>query len=210
MMRDILQSICKPEFDPRQKINRPVFRTGILKIDDLKPEMVLDAQVVNVVDFGVFVDIGLGAEAAWFMSVSSANHFIRDPHRFFAVGDVLKVWVTEVDSQQRRVKLTAIRPGTPKPQRRSRGENRSKPVAKAGGRPRETQVARSEGYKRAGKGRATRTRPEHTRRRPSKPVKPISEEMLKGEKPMRSFSDLAQFFSKKPDLDQGESNQKDN
>jgi uncharacterized protein len=70
-------------------------------------------------------------------------------------------------------------------------------------------VPRREGYKRTGKATATRTRPEHERRRPSKPVKPISEEMLKGEKPMRSFSDLAQFFSKKPDLDKGESNQKD-
>ncbi len=82
MMRDILQSICKPEFDPRQKINRPVFRTGILKIDDLKPEMVLDAQVVNVVDFGVFVDIGLGTSCLVHVSQLSKSLHSR-PSPFF-------------------------------------------------------------------------------------------------------------------------------
>ena len=179
LVRDIVQSLCKPEYDPRNNINRPVFRSGIIKLDDLKKDMCLDAQVVNVVDFGVFVDIGLGASCLVHVS-QLANHFIRDPYRFYAVGDSLRVWVTDVDSAQRRVKLTAVQPQSLRPKRKERKSE--KPYQKS----KFKKPARSE-QKRFSK----------PRRKP-KPVKPITTDMLKGDEPMRSFSDLAQFFDKKP------------
>ena len=196
MLRDLVQSICKPDFDPRHKVSRPIFRTGILKIDDVKPEMMLDAQVVNVVDFGVFVDIGLGASCLVHVS-QLANHYIHDPHKFYAVGDVMKVWVTEVDTPQRRIKLTAIRPGTPKPQRPKRSEGHKPRRGKPEGAGKSSYSGKGRGKPHSrNKDRYSR---QNTRRRPAKPVKPISEDMLAGEKPMRSFSDLAQFYDKKTD-----------
>jgi uncharacterized protein len=199
LIRDILYTLCKPEFDPRNNINRPIFRTSMLKFDDVKPQMCLEAQVVNVVDFGVFVDIGLGTSCLVHVS-QLANHFIRDPHRYFGVGDVMKVWVTDVDSGQRRIKLTAIRPAIPKPaaplaeqdrQREPRAHSRqprgaqSKWQGRKGGKPEKFAV------------RQSRTRFEKTSR-PAKPVKPITQGMLSGVEPMRSFSDLAQFFNRRP------------
>ena len=181
LMKDILHSLCRPEYDPRNKINRPVFRSGIIKIDDLKPEMALDAQVVNVVDFGVFVDIGLGTSCLVHVSQLS-NHFIQDPHRFYAVGDSLKVWVTEVELEKRRVKLTAVAP------KFTRGKSDSKPRARRGKfqKTNNRQPNRSGGKK-------------FNKPRKPKPVKPITDDMLKGSAPMRSFSDLAQFFDKNAD-----------
>ena len=187
-MKDIVHSLCRPEYDPRNNINRPVFRSGIITLDDLKPEMRLDAQVVNVVDFGVFVDIGLGTSCLVHVSQLS-NHFIRDPHRFYAVGDSLRVWVTEVETEKRRVKLTAVQP---KSQQNQRKPSKSKRP------PRKSKFQKSHG------------RPNHrgekkytkAKRKP-KPVKPITDDMLTGAEPMRSFSDLAQFYKKTPE-DQGD------
>ncbi len=198
MVKDILMALKRPKWDPRDKIPKPIFRRGIIKADDLKPEMQLDAQVVNVVDFGVFVDIGLGESSLVHVSQLS-SHFIRDPHRLYAVGDVLKVWVSEVDSERRRVKLTAIRPGAKKPQgRRKPAETerpRGKPSSKFGnkysGRPKGKRGAHSSFDK-------STTRRDQARTSKPKPVKPITEGMLKGKEPMRSFSDLAQFVSGKP------------
>ena len=151
--------------------------------------------MVNVVDFGVFVDIGLGTSCLVHVS-QLANHYIRDPHKFYAVGDVLKVWVTEIDTSQRRIKLTAIRPGTPKPQRRKKSES-YKP--RQGGGKRGGAPAGKGSGGRPAHARKDRFKRSNVRRRPPKPVKPISEDMLAGEKPMRSFSDLAQFYDKKTD-----------
>ncbi len=181
LIQDIVLSICRPEYDPRSNFNRPVFRSGIIKIDDLAKEMQLDAQVVNVVDFGVFVDIGLGTSCLVHVS-QLANHFIRDPHRFYAVGDSLRVWVTEVETEQRRVKLTALPPKSaraPKASTRKSGKPVTGSKFKRGQKPKG-------GYK---------------QRRPAKPkpVKPITDDMLTGAEPMRSFSDLAQFFNKQTD-----------
>ncbi|MCH2183083.1 MAG: helix-hairpin-helix domain-containing protein [Mariniblastus sp.] len=194
LVKDILQVLCRPGYDPRNKINRPVFRKGILTFDELKPELQLDAQVVNVVDFGVFVDIGLGTSCLVHVS-QLANRYIQDPHEDFAVGDVLQVWVTEVDTSQRRVKLTAIRPGSKRKPSGKRGPNRGPTGSQGqgGGRPRPKQRRERQA------GGKTRFRKSHekTRRRPPKPVKPITDEMLRGNAPMRSFSDLSQFYDKK-------------
>ncbi|MDA7887732.1 S1 RNA-binding domain-containing protein, partial [bacterium] len=218
LVRDILLALKRPQWDPRDKVNKPIFRRGIIKVDDLKSEMQLDAQVVNVVDFGVFVDIGLGESSLVHVSQLS-NHFIKDPHRFFSVGDVLKVWVSEIDSERRRVKLTAIRPGSKKPTgRRGRGVKpaESRGESKSGATDRQS-GASAAGSRKPGKygnkyggdkGRST-NRPGYAKgtfnkksfAKKAKPkvVKPITDKMLKGDEPMRSFSDLAQFVNKKPE-----------
>ena len=189
LLQDIVHSICRPEYDPRNNINRPVFRSGIIKLEDLTNEMELEAQVVNVVDFGVFVDIGLGTSCLVHVS-QLANHFIRDPHRFYAVGDSLKVWVTEVDSERRRVKLTAVQPKSLRPPKR-------KPERKS-----ERSFSKSK-FKRTGKQHGANKFQQKRKSKP-KPVKPITDDMLTGSEPMRSFSDLAQFFDKKPEDKNGE------
>ena len=191
LLKDIVHSICRPEYDPRTNINRPIFRTGIIKLDDLSKDMCLDAQVVNVVDFGVFVDIGLGTSCLVHVS-QLANHFIRDPHRFFAVGDTLRVWVTEIDMEKRRVKLTAVQPNSLRPKRR---DAKPKSFRKPSG-PRKGGNRQGHGQ---GHGKHSETRRKFTKARKPKPVKPITEEMRAGAEPMRSFSDLAQFYDKKPE-----------
>ena len=108
-IRDLLRALKNPLHDPREKLPAPVFRSGILKIEDLKPGQQLRGQVVNVVDFGIFVNIGIGDSCLVHISRLS-NRFIRDPHWHFAVGDVLDVWVQEVDSGKNRVTLTAVQP----------------------------------------------------------------------------------------------------
>ncbi len=217
LVRDILLALKRPQWDPRDKVNKPIFRRGIIKVDDLKSEMQLDAQVVNVVDFGVFVDIGLGESSLVHVSQLS-NHFIKDPHRFFSVGDVLKVWVSEIDADRRRVKLTAIRPGSKRPSgRRGRGGKPSESRGDSQGGATDRQAGTSSAGTRkpgkygnkygGGKGRSA-NRPGYskgafnkksfTKKAKPKVVKPITDKMLKGDEPMRSFSDLAQFVNKKP------------
>ncbi len=125
LLRDILNSFQRPGLDPRESFPAPVFRRGIMKLEDLQPGMELQASVLNVVDFGVFVDIGLSDSGLIHIS-RLADRYIRDPHEVVGVGDVLKVWVVEVDKNRRRVSLTAIAPGSEKPQRppRERGPRR--------------------------------------------------------------------------------------
>ena len=213
-VKDIIMTLKRPAWDPRDRVQKPIFRRGILKVDDLKPEMQLEGQVVNVVDFGVFVDIGLGESSLVHVSQLS-NHYIADPHKVFAVGDAMKVWVTEVSAQQRRVRLTAIRPGTKKASSRGRS-NRGRSKDQTGRAPAKSGDAsstekspqgnrgRRPGKYDGGRGGQTRRKdnPKYkreTRRSKPKPVKPITEKMLQGDEPMRSFSDLAQFVKRKPD-----------
>jgi uncharacterized protein len=196
LIRDIVKTFTQPHRDPRDGVSKPIFRSGIIKAEDLNVDMQLDAQVVNVVDFGVFVDIGLGESSLIHVSQLS-NRFIRNPHQFFSIGDILKVWVTEVDGSRRRVKLTAIKPGTPKFEpaktRNRRGKKPEQARSEAGKSTRGK--FRGSGGQR---GKSATSRPERASRRPPKPVKPITEKMLEGKEPMRSFSDLLQFVEKKP------------
>ncbi|ADB14748.1 RNA binding S1 domain protein [Pirellula staleyi DSM 6068] len=121
LLEDILATLKKPGLDPRDSLSAPLLRRGIMKLEDLEPGMELSGSVLNVVDFGVFVDIGLSDSGLVHIS-RLADRYIRDPHEVVGVGDVLKVWVVEVDKSRRRVSLTAIAPGSEKPQRPPRGE----------------------------------------------------------------------------------------
>ena len=195
LMTDLVRAIKKPLWDPRDKISKPISRRGILKADDLKPEMQLEAQVVNVVDFGVFVDIGLGESCLVHVSQLSTR-YISDPQVVYSVGDILRVWVSEIDGERRRVKLTAIRPGSKKETGRGR---RPKQAGSSGRKP-----DRKDGkpaHARPAHARPKFERKKTVRRPPAKPKKviPITDEMLKGDAPMRSFSDLLQFKSKSPE-----------
>lgn len=105
-----------------------MFKHGVLKIEDLTAGMELSGTVLNVVDFGAFVDIGLHDSGLVHVS-QMANRFIRDPHEVVAVGDVVKVWVATIDKDRRRVGLSMLAPGTerehpPRPQGRRDGQNR--------------------------------------------------------------------------------------
>ncbi|MFO0820986.1 MAG: Tex-like N-terminal domain-containing protein [Pirellulales bacterium] len=123
-LRDMLADLARPTRDPREDLPPPVFRRGIVRLEDLAPGMELSGTVLNVVDFGVFVDIGLSDSALIHIS-RLADRFIKDPHEVVGIGDVLKVWVVEVDKQRRRVSLTAIQPGSERPReaRPPRGGN---------------------------------------------------------------------------------------
>ncbi|HZZ28663.1 MAG TPA: Tex-like N-terminal domain-containing protein [Pirellulales bacterium] len=112
-LRDILAQLTRPGRDPREDLPQPIFKRGVLKLEDLQPSMELMGSVLNVVDFGAFVDIGLHDSGLVHVS-QLANRFVRDPHDVVSVGDIVKVWVVEVDKTRRRVSLTMIAPGTPR------------------------------------------------------------------------------------------------
>ena len=120
-LRDILSQLARPGRDPREDLPAPVFKQGVLKLEDLTAGMELTGTVLNVVDFGCFVDIGMHDSGLVHVS-RLADRFIRDPHEVVAVGDIVKVWVMEVDKERRRVSLTMVRPGSERPRRPARGE----------------------------------------------------------------------------------------
>ena len=118
-LRDILDALARPGRDPREDLPPPIFKKGILKLEDLQPGMELKGTVLNVVDFGAFVDIGLKDSGLVHIS-QLANRYIKSPYDVVAVGDVVTVWVLKVDQERHRVSLTMIKPGTERkpPERR--------------------------------------------------------------------------------------------
>jgi transcriptional accessory protein Tex/SPT6 len=109
--RDLLESLAAPGRDPRDDMPSPIFKTRVLKIEDMQPGMELRGAVLNVVDFGAFVDIGLKDSGLVHIS-QLANRYVKNPHEVVTVGDVVTVWVLSVDQERRRVSLTMIQPGT--------------------------------------------------------------------------------------------------
>src|SRR5262249_36371677 len=110
-IKDIFDGLARPARDPREDLPPPIFRKGILKIEDLQPAMELKGTVLNVVDFGAFVDIGLKDSGLVHIS-QMANRYIKNPYEVVSVGDVVTVWVRTIDMEQRHVALTMIAPGT--------------------------------------------------------------------------------------------------
>ncbi len=104
-LRDIVQELQKPGRDPRDELPAPILRTDVLEMKDLKPGMVLSGTVRNVIDFGVFVDIGVHQDGLVHIS-KVCNKFIRHPSEVVAVGDVVKVVVLEVDEKKKRISLS--------------------------------------------------------------------------------------------------------
>lgn len=108
---DLIEAIMKPGRDPRSELPEPIFKKGILQIEELKPGSELKGTVQNVVDFGAFVDVGLKDSGLVHIS-QLANKFIKSPYDIVSVGDIVTVWVMAVDMERRRVSLTMIAPGT--------------------------------------------------------------------------------------------------
>ena len=105
---DIAKELEKPGRDPREDLPPPVLRRDVLDMADLVPGMELTGTVRNVIDFGAFVDIGVHQDGLVHIS-RMAEKFIRHPSEAVSVGDVVKVWVVDVDQKKKRIALTMVK-----------------------------------------------------------------------------------------------------
>jgi len=104
-LRDIITELLKPGRDPRDELPPPLLSEDVLEIEDLKPGMVLNGTVRNVVDFGAFVDIGVHQDGLVHISELS-DKFVRNPMDVVSVGDIVKVRVLDVDVKRKRISLS--------------------------------------------------------------------------------------------------------
>jgi uncharacterized protein len=208
---DMIEALCKPGRDPREDLPPPIFRKDVVKFDDLKVGMELRGTVLNVVDFGAFVDVGLSDSGLVHISQLSAG-YVRDPHDVVAVGDQVRVWVATIDSERRRVALTMIPPGTERARpEKSRRPRRPKAEPQPAAAAQATDGARaparveraSRPSRQPAKQRRDRREPQRPPRsgtyekRAAKKLVPITKAMEEGKEFMRSFGDLLQFHKKK-------------
>jgi len=107
-LMDIAAELEKPGRDPREDLPPPVLRTDVLDMEDLVPGMELTGTVRNVIDFGAFVDIGVHQDGLVHIS-RMAEKFIKHPSEAVSVGDVVKVWVVDVDKKKKRIALTMVK-----------------------------------------------------------------------------------------------------
>ena len=108
-LRDLVGELMKPGRDPRDELPKPILRTDVMEIKDLKPGMELTGTVRNVIDFGVFVDIGVHQDGLVHIS-QLCERRVRHPSEVCAVGDIVMVWVLEVDEKKKRISLTMKKP----------------------------------------------------------------------------------------------------
>jgi protein Tex len=213
---DMIEALCRPGRDPREDLPPPIFRKDVVKFEDLLAGMELRGTVLNVVDFGAFVDVGLSDSGLIHISQLSAG-YVRDPHDVVAVGDQVRAWVSAIDKDRRRVALTMIAPGTERPKptkQRSRGrrqdapqqsqpqpqgaaqEGARKPPERAGAQPRRGGKPRGDRRDRRGPPQRQPHSGAYEKRAPKQRV-PITKEMEEGKAYLRSFGDLLQFAQKK-------------
>jgi uncharacterized protein len=200
-LSDIIDALKRPGRDPREDLAPPLFKKGILKLEDLKAGTELHGKVLNVVDFGVFLDIGLKESGLVHISQLSTK-FIRSPHDVVTVGQIVKAWVLAVDTERSRVSLTMIPPGTPRrpPQKVQQPAQPKKPAAAAPGvqQPAAGPTAPSEP---AVPQQSVKPQPKapprqpHIRKpRPQPPRTPLPKEVLEGTEPARSFGELKRLW----------------
>jgi uncharacterized protein len=181
----------------------------VLKLEDLEVGMELLGSVLNVVDFGAFVDIGLHDSGLVHISQLSSR-YVRDPHDVVSVGQIVKVWVLELDKTRRRVALTMISPV--ERQRRqdreaagggSRGDGAdagrqqaaaARAAAPAAARPPAPAATRPRRGQSRGKPPREQGPRTYVAATPKKSSAPISKAMKEGREPLRTFGDLKQFF----------------
>ncbi|HEV3083984.1 MAG TPA: Tex-like N-terminal domain-containing protein [Gemmataceae bacterium] len=223
-LHDILEALARPGRDPREDLPPPIFKKGILKLEDLQPGMELKGTVLNVVDFGAFVDIGLKDSGLVHIS-QMANRYIKNPYDVVAVGDVVTVWVLAVDHERRRVSLTMIKPGSErkpperKPQEQQRPQGGARPPrgrrppparqpAGAPGAQGQVAVTAAPGSAQTAPPqavpaqRAVAQRPPPRQAQAPQPRKPhreppkpkLSKAALEGAAPLRTFRELKAFF----------------
>jgi uncharacterized protein len=210
LLADILEQLTRPGRDPREDLPKPFFKKGVLKLEDLAVGMELMGSVLNVVDFGAFVDIGLHDSGLVHLSQLSSQ-YVRDPHDFVSVGQIVQVWVLELDKARRRVSLTMIPPVERERQQRLEEARREQKERKA-----RSAEQRSQGGEAAERQPSRPPRPQRPRgqrqdrpprqpeprvyvAKPKAPPSKISKEMREGKEPLRTFGDLMQFFDKKND-----------
>ena len=223
-VRDILAILSKLGRDPYESLSPPVFRKTTLKLESLTSGMKLTGTILNVTDFGAFVDIGL--HESGFIHISQmASGYIQDAHEKMIAGNTVHCWVVEADAAKKRVSLTLLSPGTEKQSPRSADKSADKererpPRERAPRPPRQGQDGErrefsdkprgdrpsrgaggsprdSKRFERRGDSKAFDRTPKTFVTAPvKKEMKPITEEMKKGKEPMRSFSDLAQLFGR--------------
>ena len=103
---DIMKELEKPGRDPRDEMPKPILRTDVLEMKDLKPGMILKGTVRNVIDFGAFVDIGVHQDGLVHISQLTDKKFVKHPLEVVSVGDIVEVKVMSVDLQKNRIQLT--------------------------------------------------------------------------------------------------------
>ncbi len=215
LLADILEQLARPGRDPRDDLPVPFFKKGVLKLEDLEVDMELHGAVLNVVDFGAFVDIGMHDSGLVHISQLSPR-YVRDPHDVVSVGEVVRVWVLELDKARRRVALTMLTPdererqhrlaeqrkeGRGQPTRTGRPSSADRPTGAppppTGDRPPAQRPARRRGKPEDRQPRESREpRPRVYEAKSSKEAKPLSKAMRDGREPLRTFGDLAQFLRK--------------
>lgn len=105
-LRDIVKELEKPGRDPREEMPKPILRTDVLEMKDLKEGMILKGTVRNVIDFGVFVDIGVHQDGLVHISEITDKKFIKHPLEAVSMGDIVDVKVMSVDLKRKRIQLT--------------------------------------------------------------------------------------------------------
>lgn len=108
-LKDIIEALVRPERDPRDELPKPLLRQDILKLEDLAKGIQLEGTVRNVVDFGAFIDIGVKQDGLVHIS-KLTNRYVKHPLDVVSVGDLVNVWVEDVDMKKGRVALTMIPP----------------------------------------------------------------------------------------------------
>ncbi|MBM7694601.1 uncharacterized protein JOC77_004065 [Peribacillus deserti] len=108
-LRDIIEALRKPGRDPRDELPKPLLKQDVLKMEDLQPGMELQGTIRNVVDFGAFVDIGVKQDGLVHISKLSKN-FVKHPLDAVSVGDIVTVWVDQVDTHKQRIALSMLGP----------------------------------------------------------------------------------------------------
>lgn len=206
-LSDIFEALARPGRDPRSDLPGHIFKKGILKLEDLVPGMELQGTVLNVVDFGVFVDVGLKDSGLVHVSQMAA-HYVRNPHEVAAVGDIVTVWVLAVDLERRRVSLTMVNPAIPReaPSRKPSAEQSvgAAPRSNGGG----TAVTESAAAPSSTSASAAVPPPKHEekgraqprRQKPRKthgPAPALTPEMTEGRTPLRGFDELKQLWKER-------------
>lgn len=110
-VEDILKSLAKPGRDPREDIQKPLLRTDVMSLEDLQVGMEFQGTVRNVIDFGAFVDIGVKQDGLVHISKLS-NRYVKHPLDAVAVGDIVTVWIEQVDVNRGRISLTMLQPNS--------------------------------------------------------------------------------------------------
>jgi len=215
LLADILEQLARPGRDPREDLPEPFFKKGVLKLEDLEVGMELQGAVLNVVDFGAFVDIGMHDSGLVHISQLSAR-YVRDPHDVVSVGEIVRVWVLELDKARRRVALTMLTPDERARQQqateqRKQGRGRGRPSERGDQPARTSAQTPATGGPRASQPSPRPPRPprqrggqgDHTPReqrprvyesKPARDGKPLTEAMRQGREPLRTFADLAKFL----------------